>query len=106
MGMGTEVTVEDFPDGLRCEDCQRIIHPGENYSERAEGFLDDDLLEVSLICVDCALEGEPPAFNLRRLTDQLIEACMSGDPAAVSSAQSRWDEAYRKIEQALNALAT
>lgn len=48
------VTKADFPHGLRCADCDREMEPGEHYSARLEGFVDEVPLTV-LTCELCAL---------------------------------------------------
>lgn len=48
------VTEADFPHGLRCADCDRVMEVGEKYSARLESFVDDIPLTV-ITCVPCGL---------------------------------------------------
>ena len=60
---GIETTYNDFPDGLRCNDCSREIQWGEPHFERAEGMIDlphltdEPTFEVSLICRFCEAQA-------------------------------------------------
>lgn len=60
---GLEVTYQDFPDGLRCAECDTDIAWGERYSERFEGLTETNLLPGEtvpvcvLVCVPCAMKA-------------------------------------------------
>lgn len=47
------VTLEGFPDGLRCADCDEELVQGERYSVRIEGMVEDVPLTV-VVCIRCA----------------------------------------------------
>jgi len=54
-------TYDDFPDGLRCSECNREIEWGDRYSERVVGMMGDTfadltgepVVEVELVCLRC-----------------------------------------------------
>lgn len=47
------VTDADFPDGLMCPDCRRVIDVGRPYTERLDGMI-WNTTTVILVCVYCA----------------------------------------------------
>lgn len=44
----------DFPHGLRCAKCDRIMVEGEAINHEFERFLDEDTTVCLLTCMDCA----------------------------------------------------
>jgi hypothetical protein len=56
------MTDEEFPFGLRCADCDVLIEPGDHYSQRLEGFVDDVPLTV-LTCVPCGYQSDAEAVQ-------------------------------------------
>ncbi len=55
----TIMKASDWPHGLRCAECSRIIVEGEALNERIEGFLDGiPILEIT--CMGCS---EPHQAN-------------------------------------------
>ena len=46
------VRAEDFPHGLRCGGCCRVLHEGEPYAERWTGMT-EDVPAVMIVCVAC-----------------------------------------------------
>ena len=47
---------EDWPHGLRCAQCKRLMSEGDCYSERLESFIEDSPVCL-IVCEDCALSG-------------------------------------------------
>lgn len=47
------VRAEDWPHGLRCGDCARLLKDGDGYSERLTGMI-GDVPAVMIVCIDCA----------------------------------------------------
>jgi hypothetical protein len=56
--MGLELGVPyddaDWPHGLRCADCHRLMSEGDRYSEQLASMA-DELPLVRIVCVVCAL---------------------------------------------------
>jgi len=50
------VTVEEFPHGLRCANCDVDLPPGSPYTDIFDGFL-GDTAACLLVCVDCEVLG-------------------------------------------------
>lgn len=53
--LGVLVETEDWPHGLRCADCNRLLEDGDRYSERLDSFTGDGVPLVVIVCVGCAL---------------------------------------------------
>jgi RNase P subunit RPR2 len=49
------VTVELFPHGVRCYECNRELKPGTPFSEQLSGVV-SGLVVVTVVCVPCGLE--------------------------------------------------
>ena len=55
-GAGLIVRDADWPHGLRCGECSRLLEDGDRYSERLTDFI-GETPAVMIVCVPCA---EPP----------------------------------------------
>lgn len=51
------VRAADFPHGIRCGECKRLMREGERYAEIPEGFI-GDTIGVVLVGMCCAASGE------------------------------------------------
>ena len=51
---GIEYHDDDWPHGLRCGQCRRVLREPERYTERLDGFMDETPL-LSIVCLACAL---------------------------------------------------
>lgn len=49
---------EDWPHGLRCADCDRLLREGDRYSERLTGFQGEHPL-LLIVCAGCATTQTP-----------------------------------------------
>jgi hypothetical protein len=47
------VRAEDWPHGLRCGDCSRLLSDGDHYAERWTGMV-GEVPAVLIVCVACA----------------------------------------------------
>lgn len=52
--LGIEYRAEDFPAGLACSECGRVLREGERYSEVLVGF-SEDVPVAQLVCTGCAM---------------------------------------------------
>lgn len=50
---------DDWPHGLRCAQCDRLMQEGDRFSERLDSMIDETPIAL-IVCVSCALDGEPP----------------------------------------------
>lgn len=48
----------DFPSGLRCGECSRLLREGDQYAERLTGMI-EDIPAVMIICVPCDMPEVP-----------------------------------------------
>jgi hypothetical protein len=51
---------EDWPYGLRCGECCRVLRDGEPYAERLTGMV-EDVPAVMIVCIRCDTQGVPGA---------------------------------------------
>ena len=56
---GTEYHDEDWPHGLSCPRCGRVLQEGDHYSEELEAF-QGEIPIVLIVCVACAFGSPPP----------------------------------------------
>lgn len=49
---GLIVRAEDWPYGLRCGECCRLLEDGDRYAERLTGMV-DDVPAVMIVCPSC-----------------------------------------------------
>lgn len=52
------VTTERFPHGVLCADCRREILPGQPFTDRLVGMVNDDDTSTDLTCVYCDHKGD------------------------------------------------
>jgi hypothetical protein len=51
--LGIEYRDDDWPHGLRCSQCRRVLREPERYTEKLDGFTNDTPL-ISIVCLACA----------------------------------------------------
>jgi hypothetical protein len=54
---GVEYREEDWPHGLRCIDCDRLLADGDRYATRLTGF-QDEIPITEVVCLECALNPQ------------------------------------------------
>jgi hypothetical protein len=54
---GIEYRDDEWPHGLACMDCRRVLHEGDRYSERLYAFVENVPL-AEVVCLDCATAEE------------------------------------------------
>ena len=57
---GIEYKDEEWPHGLRCGECHRLIQEPERYSEQLDGFIGEYPV-CRILCVPCATDRGVPA---------------------------------------------
>lgn len=55
--LGIVYVDEEWEHGLRCADCNRLMQPGDCYSERLDSFMYETPLVV-IACVGCAVSNQ------------------------------------------------
>lgn len=54
---GTEYVETDWPHGLRCADCDKLLGEGDRYASKLDSFI-GDVPVVLIVCLECALAVE------------------------------------------------
>lgn len=62
---GTEYDPDQWPHGLRCIDCERLLGEGDRYATRLEAISGDGIPIVEIICLECALSAREEGADTR-----------------------------------------
>ena len=61
---------EEFPHGLRCMTCNRVIEYGEEYGELLDGATGEGITKHDLVCVACETN---PAHRVKMVPLDLVK---------------------------------
>lgn len=53
-GLGETFIADDWPHGLTCPSCQRVLQEGEQYATLLDSF-SEDVPVAQVVCLSCAL---------------------------------------------------
>lgn len=72
LSMGTlTVRAADFPHGLRCGECKRLLNDGDPYAESLTGMI-GEIPAVMLVCVPCERGWSADEEQLHRRLEQAM----------------------------------